>query len=494
MTRYANIAHPDRLFIGGQWAVPATEAVIEVLDSGTGALFARVAEAREADVGRAVAAAREAFDEGPWPRMSVVERAGVLQAIAAALAASAADGAMALACESGMVFAMAQMLAYMAGGAYAEYAGLADQFVVEEKRGTGPYSAPAGLLVREPVGVVAAIVPWNTPGAALAHKVAPALLAGCTIIAKLSPEAPIAGYLLGEACEKAGLPPGVLNIITADRDASEALVRNPGVDMVAFTGSTAAGKRIAAICGERIARTQLELGGKSPAVILDDFDAGVAAEVLSQSARFLTGQVCASLTRFIVTEKRHDDFVDALSASFGATRVGDPFDPATEMGPLAMQRQRDRVEFYIAKGKEGGAILATGGGRPAQLDRGWFVEPTVFARVDNDAVIAREEIFGPVLCVIPARDEDEAIRLANRTDYGLNASVFTNDIERAYKIGRMLRSGTVGQNAMRSDLAIGFGGFKQSGIGREGGGLDGLTPYLERKTMLLDAFPQHLTL
>jgi betaine-aldehyde dehydrogenase len=262
--------------------------------------------------------------------------------------------------------------------------------------------------------------------------------------------------------------------------------------MVAFTGSTATGKRIASLCGGRIARYQLELGGKSPAVIFDDFDLDQAAAILAGAARFLTGQVCASLTRFIVTEKRHDDFVDALSAAFGATTVGDPFDPATQMGPLASARQRQRVEGYISSGKAEGARLATGGGRPAHLDRGWFVEPTVFANVDNGSTIGREEIFGPVLSVIPARDETEAVRLANDTAYGLNATVFTHDAERAYAVARTLRSGTVGHNAPRVDLSIGFGGFKQSGVGREGGGVDGLAAFLERKTVLLEAYPRHL--
>jgi acyl-CoA reductase-like NAD-dependent aldehyde dehydrogenase len=421
--------------------------------------------------------------------MPARERAGYLVALAGELSARADETAQALTCETGMIFTMAQMLARMPSGIYAQYASYADAFVFEQKRTTGPGGAAAGLLVHEPVGVVAAIVPWNAPATGIAQKVAPALLCGCTVILKLSPEAPTAGLMLAEACEKIGLPPGVVNVITANRTVSESLVRDPDVDMVAFTGSTVAGKRIASICAERIARYQLELGGKSPAVILDDFDLGQAAQILAGSARFLTGQVCASLTRFIVTQQRHDEFVDALVAAFGSTRVGDPFDKSVQMGPLAMQRQRDRVESYIAKGKAEGARLATGGGRPANLDRGWFVEPTVFANVDNHSTIGREEIFGPVLCVIPARDEADAVRIANETNYGLNATVFTRDIERAYAVARTLRSGTVGHNAPRVDLSIGFGGFKQSGIGR----VEGLSAYLERKTVLLEAYPAHLS-
>jgi acyl-CoA reductase-like NAD-dependent aldehyde dehydrogenase len=256
------------------------------------------------------------------------------------------------------------------------------------------------------------------------------------------------------------------------------------VDKITFTGSTAAGRRIASLCGERIARCTLELGGKSAAVILDDYDLATAAESISGSARLLSGQVCSSLTRIIVSRHRHDALVDALSISMSKIRVGDPFDARTEMGPLAMSRQRDRVEGLIAKGREEGAQLATGGGRPAHLDQGFYIEPTVFGNVNNDSTIAREEIFGPVLSVIPAADEQQAVEIANATIYGLNASVFTNDGDRAYAVARQLRSGTVGRNSWRTDFGIAFGGFKQSGIGREGG-LEGLHPFLEVKTIVL---------
>jgi acyl-CoA reductase-like NAD-dependent aldehyde dehydrogenase len=338
--------------------------------------------------------------------------------------------------------------------------------------------------------VVAAIIPWNGAASLIGWKCAPALLAGCTVILKASPEAPGAPYIFGEICEKVGLPPGVINVITADRQVSELLVRHPGVDKVTFTGSTGAGRKIGAICGERIARCTLELGGKSAAVVFDDYDVGKAADAIAAQARVLTGQMCAALTRVIVTKERHDALVDALSASFGGTRVGDPFQQTTQMGPLAMQRQRERVESYVAKGKAEGAQLATGGARPRHLDRGYYFEPTVFANVDNSSTIAREEIFGPVLSVIAAKSEAEAIVIANDSNYGLNASVFTNDADRAYAAARRLRSGTVGQNAARVDFDIAFGGFKQSGIGREGG-IEGLLPFLETKTVLLDAWPAH---
>ncbi len=308
------------------------------------------------------------------------------------------------------------------------------------------------------------------------------------MILKASPEAPGEALLLAEIAESIGLPPGVLNVVTAEREVSELLVRDSRVDKISFTGSTAAGRKIGGICGERIARFTLELGGKSAAVILDDADIGKTAAKLARAECLLAGQVCASLTRIVVTRGRHDELLEALSSNFAEMGVGDPFDAQSQMGPLAMERQRDRVEGYIAKGVAEGATLATGGGRPKHLDRGWFIEPTVFGNVDNSSTIAREEIFGPVLSVIAADDEKQAVEIANDTIYGLNASVFTNDIDRARAVAGELRSGTVGHNAMRSDMAIAFGGFKQSGIGREGG-REGLLPYLETKTVVLDGPP-----
>jgi acyl-CoA reductase-like NAD-dependent aldehyde dehydrogenase len=314
------------------------------------------------------------------------------------------------------------------------------------------------------------------------------MLAGCTVILKSSPEAPGEGLIAAEVAEEIGLPAGVLNVVTADREASELLVTDARVDKITFTGSTLAGRRIASLCGDRIARCTLELGGKSAALVLDDADIATTAAVLAGAECYLSGQVCSSLTRIVVSRSRHDELVEALGAAFGAVRVGDPFDSGSQMGPLAAQRQRDRVEDYIAKGTAEGARLVTGGGRPQHLERGWYVEPTLFAQVDNRHTIAREEIFGPVLSVIPAADEDDAVRIANDTIYGLNASVSTEDVDRAREVAAQLRSGTVGHNAFRTDFGIAFGGFKQSGIGREGG-REGLLPYLEVKTVILNDVP-----
>src|SRR6516164_7048492 len=444
------IRNDNCFFIGGAWVEPSSSDVITVIDSATEEPYFSVPEAREADIARAVDAAREAFDRGPWPRMSHATRAEYLRAIGEGLRGKAEEVGQLWPRESGALFAIAQYTAGGMAGVFDFYAGLADTYPFEERR-QPTMGGEFGLLVREPVGVVGAIIPWNAPLSLISYKVAPALLAGCTVVLKSSPEAPGAAYLFGEIAEDIGLPPGVLNIVTADREVSELLVRNPGVDKITFTGSTAAGRRIASLCGERIARCTLELGGKSAAVILDDMDLEAAAKTISGAECFLAGQVCSSLTRIIVGRSRHDEFVDTLAGTFSKVKVGDPFEPQTQMGPLAMSRQRDRVEGYIAKGIAEGATLAVGGGRPKHLDRGYYVEPTVFANVDNAHTIAQEEIFGPVLSVIPAADEAESIRIANDTIYGLNASVFTGDLDRAQAVARQLRSGTVGINAFRSD-------------------------------------------
>jgi acyl-CoA reductase-like NAD-dependent aldehyde dehydrogenase len=481
------LRHADRFFIGGAWVAPSSTSVIDVIDSATEELFFSVAEANADDMARAVGAAKTAFDTGPWPRLTHAERADALRRLGAGVQERADDIGQIWPRESGVLHRMARATGSHAAAPFEAYAALADTFPFEEPAQPS-LGGKFGLLVREPVGVVGAIIPWNAPISLITHKIAPALLAGCTVILKSSPEAPGEAYLVAEVAESIGLPPGVLNVVTADREVSELLVRDPRVDKITFTGSTAAGRRIASICGERIARCTLELGGKSAAVILDDADLAGAAAAISGAECFLTGQVCSSLTRLVVTRNRHDEFVEALAGTFSQVRVGDPFEKETQMGPLVAERQRDRVEAYIAKGLDEGAKLVTGGGRPTHLDRGWFVEPTVFANVDNASTIAQEEIFGPVLSVIPADDEQHAVELANDTIYGLNASVFTADVDRARAVAGQLRSGTVGHNAFRTDFGIAFGGFKQSGIGREGG-REGLLPFLETKTVILDDAP-----
>jgi aldehyde dehydrogenase (NAD+) len=487
------ISHPDRLYIGGQWVRPSAGAMFDVVTPATEEIGFQVAEASTADVAAAVTAARAAFDEGPWPRMSPAERAGYLREMAARLA-ERVDGMAATApLETGVLRSLARGAASLVPGVFTAYANMAQTFPFTEQHVPGPTGGGGvGLLVHEPVGVVAAIVPWNGPALISAYKTAPALLAGCTVVLKMPPEAPSSGYVLGEVAEAVGLPAGVLNVVTADREASAALVRDARVDKVTFTGSNATGLAIASVAAERLARVTLELGGKSAALILDDYDVAQAARTISHSVRYLSGQVCYMTTRLIVDRRRQDALAEALRESFGGLTVGDPLDPATEMGPVVSARQRERIEGYLARGREDGARLVAGGGRPAHLDRGFYIEPTVFADVDNRSVIAQQEIFGPVLSIVPADGEDDAIAKANDSIYGLNASVFTHDASRAYAVARRLRTGTVGHNGVRTDATIAFGGFKQSGIGREGG-TEGLRPFLESKTVLLDELPVPLS-
>ena len=478
------LSRTDRLYINGAWVEPSSDAVFDVVDPTTEEAFFSVPAAQAADMDRAVSAAREAFDSGPWPRMTPRERAEYVRALGKGLRERADEAARLWPRESGVVYSAGVGAVSYVPTLYDRYADLADTFEFESPADLSVGGSDTGVLLREPVGVVGAILAWNDPLLMIGMKVAPALIAGCTVVLKAAPDAPGTAYLMTEIADSVGLPPGVLNVVTAGREVSEALVTNPAVDKITFTGSTATGRRIAALCGGRIARYTLELGGKSAAVIFDDFDIAEAARTLAGRSCFLSGQVCSSLTRIVVSQSRHDELLEAVAAEMAAVTVGDPFAPETQLGPLVAERQRDRVLGYIEKGKGEGATLAFGGKRPSHLSRGWFVEPTVFGNVDNGSAIAQEEIFGPVLSVIPARDEDDAIRIANDTIYGLNASVFTNDRDRALSAARTLRSGTVGQNDQHGDVGVAFGGFKQSGVGREGGE-EGLRNYLETKLVVL---------
>jgi betaine-aldehyde dehydrogenase len=476
-----------RFYIGGEWIEPGERSLFDVITPSDETVFASVPFATEQDIDRAVIAARQAFDHGPWPRLSHRERAGYLSRMADAIEARATLFGHIWSSEVGGLIGHAGHMALSAAALLRDYAAMAETFPFVERH-TPTAGGNLGLLIHEPVGVVAAIIPWNAPMLMLASKLAPALLAGCTAVVKMSPEAPLEGVLLAEIVDELGLPPGVINVVMADRAESELLVRNEGIDKVSFTGSTAVGQRVASICGGRMARATLELGGKSAAVVLDDGSLDLVIGAVAPQVSMLGMQFCSALSRVIVTRDRHDALLEGLAAAMKQVRVGDPFDPASQMGPMSMKRQLARVEDYIASGKSDGLTLATGGERPAGLNRGFYIEPTVFGHVPNDARIAREEIFGPVICVIPAQDEAEAIAFANQSDFGLNSSVFTADPNRAMQVARQMRAGTVGHNAFRSDFGIGFGGFKRSGIGREGG-RPGLLPYLESKTVIMEEEP-----
>jgi betaine-aldehyde dehydrogenase len=477
------IKHLDRLYIGGEWVAPAAGGTIDVVSPMTEEVIFTVAEAREPDMDRAVAAARKAFDQGPWPKMSHAERADWMRKFGAGLAARNAELGHAWTNQMGVLHSIAQYAGFGAQKTFEQYADMAKTFPFEEPH-TPSYGGGQALIVREPVGVMAGVVPWNAPLSLACNKVAPAMLAGCTIILKASPETPLDALIMAEVADAIGLPAGVLNVVTAHRPASEHLISNPDVDKVSFTGSSAAGRRIASIVAGRMGRYTMELGGKSAAIVLDDVSAETAANTLAGNLCMMSGQVCAALTRVVVPKARHDDFMDAFAQAMGRLKPGDPYEATSALGPLAMARQLDRVQGYIEKGKQEGAKLAVGGGRPADLNRGYYFEPTLFANVDNRMTIAQEEIFGPVISLIPAEDEADAIRIANESAFGLNGAVFTNDRQRAYEVARKVRTGNFSQNGFKIDMGIAFGGFKQSGVGREGG-KDGLMPYLEAKTVFL---------
>ena len=472
-----------QLFIGGDWVQPATTATFDVISPHTEEVIARVAEGREADTDRAVAAAREAFDHGPWPRMRAAERADVLERLSAQLQQRSEEIANTITAEMGSPITFSQLGQAGAPVRFLDYyARLARQYPFEEVREgmLGPV-----LVRREPVGVAACIIPWNVPLVTAMLKLAPAMAAGATVVLKPAPETPLDAIILADAIRDAGVPKGVVNIVPAGREVGEHLVRHRGVDKVAFTGSTAAGRRIGTICGEQLKRLTLELGGKSAAIILDDADLSATLSQLLPLATMNNGQACVAQTRILASRRRYSNVADALVAAVRAMRVGDPMDPATACGPLVAARQRERVEGYIRCGRDEGARVACGGGRPPGLAKGWYVEPTVFIDVDNRMRIAQEEIFGPVLSLIPYDDMEDAVRIANDSDYGLSGSVWSSDVDKGVEIARRIRTGTYAVNAYNlMDFNGPFGGFKASGIGRELGP-EGLAAYLESKQINL---------
>ncbi|WP_029429788.1 aldehyde dehydrogenase [Blastococcus sp. URHD0036] len=470
----------DRLFVGGHWVAPATDELIEVVSPITEEVVATVPAASPADVDAAVAAARAAFDEGPWPRMAPAERAEALRRVAAEVGRRIPEMEASFTAEIGAPAMISQAFHANATAIWDDAATLAGTIVLEEER-----PLPGGgkvTVVREPVGVAAVIIPWNGPVATASLKIAPALAAGCTVVLKPAPEGPVSVLVLAEALEAAGLPEGVVSVLPGGREVGEHLVRHPDVDKVSFTGSTAAGRRVMQLCGERIARVTLELGGKSAAIVLPDADVAAVAQTVTFAGIGNSGQVCAALTRLVVPRDRQEEVVEAVRGVMEAVRVGDPREEGVLIGPLAAERQRERVEGYIRTGIEEGARLVTGGGRPEGLERGWYVQPTLFADVDNSMRIAQEEIFGPVLVVIPYDTVDDAVRIANDSPYGLSGAVFTADPALGEAVARRVRTGQIYVNDWGMCVTQPFGGFKQSGLGREGG-IEGIGAFLETKVI-----------
>lgn len=475
------------LFIGGEWTTPATPRRIEVVSPHTERPLARVAAAGVADVDRALTAARRAFDEGPWPRTDPAERIAAVRRLAGLYGERREEMAGLITAELGAPISFARRA--QVALPWSMMTALADIAEGHPWREDRPgVHGPDIVLRREPVGVVAAVVPWNMPQFLTVTKIVPALLAGCTAVLKPAPESPLDALLLAELVEEAGVPPGVVSVLPADRDTSGYLVAHPGVDKVSFTGSTAAGRQVAAACAANLTRVGLELGGKSAAIALADADPAAVATAVRFSGMGMAGQICNALTRVLVPADRAGEHAEALASTLSAIRIGDPADPETEMGPLVSERQRRRVRHYIDTGVREGARLVTGGtGPPEGLRRGWYVRPTVFADVDPSMTVAREEIFGPVVAVIPYRTEDEAVRIANDSEYGLAGSVFTADVERGLGVAARVRTGTFGVNQGYSmDPAAPFGGVKASGYGRELG-REGLDAYLDIKSISIAA-------
>jgi betaine-aldehyde dehydrogenase len=470
----------DSVFIGGDWVAPATRDRIEVVSPWSEDVIATVPSGSREDVDRAVAAARRALDAGPWPSMPIGERVAILERFRELLVEHSEELAQLITAEMGCPITQSRNIQVVNPvGILNEYLETAETYPFRSVRRSANGQA---LVMRAPVGVVAAVVPWNVPASLTAQKIVPALLAGCTVVLKPAPETPLDAYLMARFLSEAGLPPGVVNVVPANREVSEYLVSHPGVNKVTFTGSSVAGRRIAEISAQDLRRVTLELGGKSAAVILEDADLNAAVSALRIGSFRNSGQVCSLKTRLLVPAQLEDEFLDRLNAMIDTMPIGDPRDEATQIGPLVSARQRERVEGYIASGIAEGARLVRGGKRPPGLEKGWFVEPTVFTGVDPDATIAQEEIFGPVVSVIPYKTEDEAIAIANNSNYGLNGSVFTSDIERGLRVAGRMQTGTVELNGNPAGFRAPMGGVKQSGLGREFGP-EGIDAYVELKSI-----------
>lgn len=475
--------HYDELYIGGEWTKPTGADRLVVRSPHSLEVVGSVPRATEHDLQRAVRSAREAFDCGPWPRMGADERAATLERFSRAYYRRSPELAALITGEVGSPSSFSQVAQALAPWM------MLDSFLnaarehpwEQERRGT---LGNRIVVAREPVGVVGAIVPWNMPQFLAMSKLAPALLAGCTVVLKPPPEAPLDSMVMAESLSEAGLPPGVVSIVAGDGQLGEAMVRHEWVDKVAFTGSTAVGRRIGSRCGEQLKRCSLELGGKSAAIVLEDADLDRTADGLRFASLMNNGQACVAHSRILAPKRRYEEVVDAVASMMDSLVVGDPSDPETAIGPLATAAQQERVGRYIEAGiGEGARVVVGGPGMPAGVDRGWYVRPTLFADATNDMVVSREEIFGPVLVVIPYADEEQAVQVANDSPYGLAGSVWTEDATRGMEIARRVRTGTFGINGYMMDFTAPFGGYKASGIGREFGP-EGLDQYLELKSIV----------
>ena len=468
----------DKLFIGGEWVKPTGSNSIEVISPITEELFGRVPDSTPSDIDRAIAAARQAFDEGPWPKMSVSERGESLIRLANALGPQL-DRAVKLQIDE--MGGTDNFLRICTTGVVANIAATVEMAKTLPTREIRNGSYTKTVVLREPIGVVAAIIPWNSPFLFVMTKLLPALLTGCPIIIKPAQETPLSAYVIAEAVERAGLPKGMVSIIAGGREVGEYLISHRAIDKVTFTGSTVAGRRIASICGDQIKPVTLELGGKSAAIVLEDADLDRYLPNLVGAATLNNGQACIATTRILAPASRYKEVVDRLVESVGSMKIGNPHDLDTAFGPLVAKRQRDRVESYIKAGLDEGAKLALGGGRPA-IEKGWYIEPTIFTEVDNSMRIAQEEIFGPLVAVIRYDTPEQAISIANDSVYGLSGGVYTADVAHGMAIAAQIRTGTFSINDGPVGNGGPVGGYKQSGIGREFGP-EGLASHYQLKSV-----------
>ncbi len=470
----------DDLFVAGEWVSPDRPASSEVISPATGEPIASVPVGGRVEVDRAVVAARHAFERGAWSTYDLDRRLEVLRRFKDLFVEHRERLAQVVTAEMGCPITQSRGIQAQNPIRFMEYyLDLAQDYPFRSVR---RHETGTALVTREPVGVVAAIIPWNMPAHQAISKIFPALLVGCTVVLKPVQQTALSALLIAELADEAGFPPGVLSVIPADRSVGEYLVTHPGVDKLTFTGSTTAGRRIAELCGHDLRRVTLELGGKSAAIILDDADLDQAVESLRLGSFRNSGQICSLKTRVLVPAHLHDDLVDRLTGLVASMPVGDPTNEGTQIGPMATAAHRSRVEGYVATARDEGAVLVAGGGRPTGLDRGWYVEPTVFTRVDSGSTLFKEEVFGPVLSVTTYGTEDEAVRLANDSPFGLSGAVFTADRERGTRVASRIRTGAVELNGRPAGLAAPFGGFKDSGLGRENGP-EGLESFTELRSL-----------
>jgi aldehyde dehydrogenase (NAD+) len=483
------VPHPDEHFIGGAWQPSSTDARVAVINPSDETVLAELPDVVPADVDNAIAAARRAFDEGPWPRLAITERIAVLRRFTDALLRRAEQIGLAWGAECGPTAAFRDAInGIVAPTVYDNMYAMAESVPMREER-TG-FAGPVTVL-REPYGVAVAILTYNGPLAYIGMKALPALLCGNVVVVKLPLETRLVAQYVADSAAEADLPPGVLTVLAAGADTSRYLVEHPAVDTVSFTGGTTVGAQILHSTADRIVKTTLELGGKSAGIVADDMELPELIPALLPGLLPFQGQVCVALTRLLVPRQRHDEIVAALANVFAGIHIGNALDPATDFGPVAVSRTRDRCEQFVADAVKAGATVAYGGKRPAGLDRGWYFEPTLITDVDNSMAIAQEEVFGPVFTVMPYHDIEDAVRIANDSKYGLTAAMFTRNAGLARSVGERLAVGSFTVNSTGGVLGQPFGGYKLSGIGREMG-LEGLLEWTQTKVLKINAEGSYL--